>query len=184
MPLAGSAIIPLISTMPLNFEFKARSLNNAELEQRLQAFQPLFSGEDYQKDTYFNVAHGRLKLREGNIEHALIHYHRENIAGAKQSEFLLYRPIADSNLKDVLKAALGIKIVVEKRRRIWFVDNVKFHFDTVEGLGEFVEVEAMDKDGTIGTKKLKQQCLQFAQLFSIQPASYLAHSYSDLLQDN
>jgi adenylate cyclase class IV len=76
--------------MPLNFEFKTRSLNNRLLEQHLQAFNPSFAGEDFQTDTYFNALHGRLKLREGKMENALIHYHREDVAGAKQSTVLLY----------------------------------------------------------------------------------------------
>lgn len=167
--------------MPLNFEFKARSSNNEALEEKLALFAPRFVGEDVQKDTYFHVPHGRLKLREGNVENALIHYHREDIAGAKQSTVLLYQHSPGSQLKEVLKAALGIKIVVEKRRRIWYVQHIKFHFDTVTGLGEFVEVEAIDENGSIDVAQLKEQCLQFARVFSIQDSDYMAASYSDLL---
>ncbi len=167
--------------MPLNFEFKARSRNNTALEQKLQEFNPYFVGEDVQKDTYFHVAKGRLKLREGNIENMLIHYQRPDDAEAKQSDVLLYQHQPDANLKTVLTAALGIKIIVEKRRRIWFVENVKIHFDKLDHLGEFVEVEAIDKDGNIGIEKLKEQCAFFAAVFAIKKEDYLAESYSDLL---
>jgi adenylate cyclase, class 2 len=170
--------------MPLNFEFKATSRNNEALELILQKFNPQFIGEDFQRDTYFNVKSGRLKLREGNIENALIHYHRENGAEAKQSDVLLYQHNPDKNLKAVLTAALGIKVVVEKRRRIWFVENVKFHFDHIEGLGDFVEVEAIDKHGDIGLDKLKQQCSFFATVLRIKKEEYVAESYSDLLLKN
>lgn len=54
--------------MPLNFEFKARTTSLPRLEDRLKKMQPDYKGEDHQTDTYFNVQHGRLKLREGNIE--------------------------------------------------------------------------------------------------------------------
>ena len=58
----------------LNIEFKARAKDIAALEILLLQHNPSFIGEDHQIDTYFNVQVGRLKLREGNIENALIHY--------------------------------------------------------------------------------------------------------------
>jgi adenylate cyclase, class 2 len=67
--------------MHINFEFKARVNNIDQLEERLKSHHPDFKGEDHQVDTYFNVNTGRLKLRQGNIENALIWYERENAAG-------------------------------------------------------------------------------------------------------
>lgn len=167
--------------MPVNIEFKAKSKNNTELEQLLQEFNPRFVGEDVQTDTYYHTPNGRLKLREGNIENALIHYQRSNIAGAKQSDVLLYQHQPDPSLKEILENALGVKVVVVKRRRIWFVENVKFHFDHVEGLGSFTEVEAIDQDGSGDVTQLQKQCAFYARLFQIEPGSYIAESYSDLL---
>ena len=167
--------------MPTLFEFKARSDRNSELEKRLQQLNPRFTGEDHQVDTYFNVLKGRLKLREGVIENALIYYERTDIAYAKQSDVSLYRCNPDKSLKDVLTVALGIKTVVEKRRRIWFADNVKIHFDKVEGLGEFVEVEAINMNGNVSIEKLQEQCRQFANLFEIKFEDYISCSYSDLM---
>jgi adenylate cyclase class 2 len=138
-------------------------------------------GEDHQTDTYFNVPTGRLKLREGNIENTLIQYHRTNVAGAKQSDVLLYHHEPNPDLKAVLTKSLGVKVVVAKRRKIYFIDNVKFHFDTVGSLGTFVEVEAIDTDGSIGLEKLKEQCAVYAELFGISPEDYVAESYSDML---
>jgi adenylate cyclase class IV len=60
---------------------------------------------------------------------------------------------------------------------------VKFHFDVVEGLGTFVEVEAIDSDGTIGVEKLQQQCNHYANFFNIAPLDYIAYSYSDMLME-
>ncbi len=168
----------------LNIEFKASTKNLAALETLLQLHNPLFIGEDHQVDTYFNVQTGRLKLREGNIENALIHYEREDFAGAKSSHVLLYRHQPDKALKEILIKTLGIKALVDKRRKIYFIENVKFHFDTVEGLGTFVEVEAIDKDGSIGKEKLQAQCDQYAVLFGIMPEDYCSVSYSDMVLQN
>lgn len=134
-------------------------------------------------DTYFNVPQGRLKLREGNIENALIHYLREDVAGAKQSTVLLYQHQPDGNLKQILSAALGVKTVVDKKRKIYFIDEVKFHFDEVEGLGSFVEIEAIDRDGSIGLEKLKEQCAFYINVLGIRPSDHLPGSYSDMLEN-
>jgi len=167
--------------MPINFEFKASCRDIVEAEKRILPLQPLFAGTDHQVDTYFNVPNGRLKLREGNIENALIHYNRTNSASAKQSDVILYKHEPDASLKDALTKALGIKVVVDKSRKIFFIDNVKFHFDIVKELGTFLEVEAIDKDGTIGIEKLREQCSHYAQLLGVQEEDYIAVSYSDLL---
>jgi predicted adenylyl cyclase CyaB len=169
--------------MPLNFEFKAKHHNIDSLEIILKQNDPLFIGTDHQIDTYFNVPNGRLKLREGTIENALIHYERKNEALAKQSNVLLYQHEPDPALKEILAKALGIKAIVDKQRKIYFIDNVKFHFDEVKGLGSFVEVEAIDKDGGIGLQKLKEQCDAYAQLFQLTENSFIAESYSDLLME-
>ena len=165
----------------LNIEFKASTKKLAALETLLQQHNPVFIGEDHQIDTYFNVSLGRLKLREGNIENALIHYEREDTAGTKSSHVLLYQHQPDKALKEILIKTLGIKAVIDKRRKIYFIDNVKFHFDTVEGLGTFVEVEAIDKDGSIGKEKLQAQCDEYAALFNIDIADFCALSYSDVV---
>ncbi len=167
--------------MPVNFEFKAKAGDIARLEEKLKALNPDFKGEDHQVDTYFNVGAGRLKLRQGNIENSLIYYEREDTAGPKQSDILLYQHLPDPALKDILIRTLGVKTVVDKKRRIYFIENVKFHFDQVEGMGSFVEVEAIDRDGTIGLEKLKEQCSFYARLFELQNDSYIANSYSDMV---
>jgi len=132
-------------------------------------------------DTYFNITNGRLKLREGTIENSLIHYYRINNKGIKKSEVTLYQHEPDKNLKDVLTKALGIKTIVDKERKIYFIDNVKFHFDLVSELGAFIEVEAIDKEGSIGMDKLKEQCNYYIELFDITQDQFIAESYSDLL---
>ncbi len=168
----------------LNFEFKAKTNELENLENKFLDLTPEFIGEDYQTDTYFNVLTGRLKLREGNIENALIYYERQNTAGAKQSDILLYKHNPDNSLKDILIKLHGIKVIVEKKRRIYFIDNVKFHFDHLPGLGNFIEVEAIDTTGSLGIEKLKEQVNKYADYFNIRPCEYIADSYSDIiLQD-
>ena len=166
----------------LNIEIKARCQYPERIRSLLQTLGADFIGEDHQVDTYFGVKQGRLKLRQGNIEQALIYYRRKDQPGPKKSEVLLYQPGSGTDLKQVLSAALEVSVIVDKVRSIYFIQNVKFHIDTVKGLGSFVEIEAIDKDGTIGAKRLNEQCRHFMDLLSIDPADLVDRSYSDLLQ--
>ena len=127
-----------------NFEFKARVDSTEKYENKLLTLNPRFEGIDHQVDTYFNVSKGRLKLRERNIENSLIYYERENAADAKRSDVILFRFQPDIALKKILALQLGITVVVDKLRKIYFINNIKFHFDTVDALGNFIEVEAID----------------------------------------
>ena len=168
----------------LNIEFKAKVENLEELEARFQALKPIFRGEDHQIDTYFDInpnLGGRLKLREGNIENSLIYYERQNLAGAKQSDVLLYEHTPNPSLKAVLTKLHGVKIVVDKRRRIYFIGNVKFHFDRVAQLGTFVEVEAIADEKMNTIADLQRQCQQYFDFFELHTAQYMKLSYSDLL---
>lgn len=167
--------------MHLNFEFKARHQDIAEAEKILLQQQPVFIGEDHQIDTYFNVPEGRLKLREGSIENALIFYQRTDTASAKQSNVILYQHKNDIALKAILVASLGVKAVVDKKRRIYFIENVKFHFDEVKELGKFIEVEAIDSNGNLGLEKIKEQCLYYQELLGIKKEDLIAVSYSDMM---
>jgi adenylate cyclase class 2 len=165
----------------INIEIKARCANPQAIRDILRTKGADFRGVDRQTDTYFKVSHGRLKLREGRIENCLVYYERKDQAGPKQSEVILSPTTPQSPLKDILTKSLGVLVVVEKQREIYFIDNVKFHIDMVESLGSFVEIEALDADGTRGKDGLLAQCQTFLELFKIAPEALVAVSYSDLL---
>ncbi len=165
----------------INIEIKAKSENHDKIREILKSKGADFKGTDHQIDTYFNVKKGRLKLREGNIESNLIHYERENKEGPKQSNIILFKADAPSSLKEILAKSLGTLVVVDKHREIYFIDNVKFHLDNVKNLGTFVEIEAIDKEGSIGKDKLLEQCQTFMNLFNLSQNDLISVSYSDLL---
>ena len=164
----------------LNVEIKARCTDAAYMRSWLLKNNADFIGTDHQIDTYFNTPNGRLKLRQGNIENTLIHYQRSNQAGPKSSHVTMTAVQHGDGLKAVLEVAYGIMNVVDKQREIYFINNVKFHIDTVQGLGNFAEIEAIDKDGTIGKNKLQEQCEYYMQELHISPDDLLTNSYSDM----
>ncbi|HEM49496.1 MAG TPA: class IV adenylate cyclase [Caldithrix sp.] len=143
--------------MGINIEIKARCDNLDVFKSKLLQLPVTFEGEDFQTDTFFIVPHGRLKLREstlyGNI---LIPYLRPDQEGPKQSNYEII-PLADSQkTKLLLSSILGIKGEIIKKRQIYLYENVRVHLDEVEGLGSFIEFEAViDDDSEIGINKEK-----------------------------
>ena len=164
----------------LNIEIKARCYNQEEIREILKSKGAEFKGIDNQIDTYFNVNNGRLKLRVGNIENSLIYYNRANKSGPKQSNVTLFKYDKKSSLKGLLVNSLGVLVVVDKQREIYFIDNVKFHLDKVEHLGNFVEIEAISNK-YMGKEKLLKQCNEYMELFNIDKKDLIAESYSDML---
>ncbi|HWN88703.1 MAG TPA: class IV adenylate cyclase [Chitinophagaceae bacterium] len=165
----------------LNVEIKAICNDPSLVRDYLITHNATFKGIDEQTDTYFNVTVGRLKLREGNIENNLIFYNRSNHAGPKSSHFHLVK-IEDANgLREVLERSCGIKMIVRKRREIYYIDNVKFHIDEMPGLGSFIEIEAGNILANKSEAELLEQCNFYLKEFEIKDEDLVAESYSDML---
>src|SRR2546425_146931 len=118
----------------LNFEFKARANDEQQIRAALKRLHARFVGTDHQVDTYFRVPCGRLKVREGRIENALIYYARSNLPRARESRIEMMVLSPGNSVRKVLSAVFGDLAVVDKRREIYFVGNVKIHLDRVRGL--------------------------------------------------
>ncbi len=106
----------------------------------------------HQVDTYFRVATGRLKLREqtgpdGVTTATLVPYVRADEAVARTSSYRLVEIADPETFKAGMAETAGIEIVVEKRRHLLLKDNVRIHLDDVQGLGSYVELEAVVPDG-------------------------------------
>lgn len=165
----------------LSFEIKARCPDPVFVRTILKRHEARFKGLDHQIDTYFRVPFGRLKLREGNIENALIYYKRSDQKSSKRCESSLFMCPPDPALKQVLSKSLGVLAIVDKKREIYFIKNTKFHIDRVKRLGSFVEIEVFDPGKRRGAAKLKTQCEFYQELLGIRAKDLIADSYSDLI---
>ncbi|MFW9922512.1 MAG: class IV adenylate cyclase [Candidatus Thorarchaeota archaeon] len=164
----------------IDVEIKARCENHDFIRAKLKELGARLYGYDKQTDIYFNSENGRLKLRKGEIEGALVYYERENIKGIKPSNFSLFKPENPEQLEEILRKALGVKVEVVKKREMYFYDNVKFNIDEVEGLGNFIEIEAMTEDPN-EIDYLKILVRDYLLLFQINETDIQSLSYSDLL---
>ena len=167
----------------INIEIKARTTRATEIRKYLQENDAAFIGTDLQTDTYFNVPNGRLKLREGNIENNLIYYSRAETGGTKQSNVDMMQVADPPVLKNILAKAMDVLAVVSKRREIYYIGNVKFHLDTLDGLGEFVEIEACDRFEDISVERLKEQCEEYMNVFGVREEDLVRKSYSDMVME-
>ncbi len=163
----------------VSIEIKARCAAPARVRSILKVHKARFRGLDHQIDTYFRVPSGRLKLREGNIENALIYYRRSDQKNSKRCDATLFPCEKKTPLKKVLAQALGVLAVVDKKREIYFIRNAKFHIDRVKKLGSFVEIEVFGSERA--ASGLKKQCEFFQKLLGIRAKDLVADSYSDLI---
>ena len=101
-----------------------------------------------QTDTFFHVPSGRLKLRafeDGTGE--LIQYHRADRTEAARSSYTIVEVPATTAMRQALTAALGVLGIVRKQRHLYLIGQTRVHFDRVEGLGDFIELEVVLEPG-------------------------------------
>ncbi len=132
-----------------------------------------------QRDTYFRVPEGRLKLREETPGGAvLIQYAREDRPEARESRYRI-TPVEDpATLMTSLADALGTLAVVEKERRLLLWEGVRIHLDTVEGLGSFLELEGVAPEGSDLSGE-HDRVAQLGEALGLDDSRILAGSYSD-----
>lgn len=132
-----------------------------------------------QTDTYYKVPSGRLKKREQTGEETeFIFYDRANKAEARLSHYVIYdEPTARQRFAT---DTLPVLVVVRKSRLLYLTGNVRVHLDRVDGLGDYLEIEAV-----VSRAHNVRDChKKVHELKSIlQPAlgEMLSASYSDML---
>jgi predicted adenylyl cyclase CyaB len=163
-----------------DIEIKARYEEHDIARQFLKDNNAKFHGIDNQLDIYFQVNNGRLKLRKGQIESALVFYKRDNKKGVKVSEYYLYHSKNFDKLELILRESIDILVEVRKKREMYFIDNVKFNLDEVESLGRFIEIEAITDNESEFTR-LHKLVESYIKNLKIKETNLQSHSYSDLI---
>jgi predicted adenylyl cyclase CyaB len=135
-----------------------------------------------QRDTYLDVPSARLKIRQEGVTSQLIYYERADSRIARKSRYQIVDISQSPQLREMLIAALGAKVIVEKRRRLLLLDSVRIHLDDVSGLGHFIEIEAVaDAKSDLTWEHKKVTELEAA--LAITAERRWARSYSDALLD-
>src|SRR5258708_13390960 len=119
-----------------NLEAKFRLSNHAEAEARATAIGYTLRAILHQRDTFFRVANGKLKMREENGSAVLIFYHRDESGPLMLSNYEIVKVADPMRTLRILATALGPLAVVEKVRTLMMPDNVRLHLDKVARLGD------------------------------------------------
>ena len=133
--------------MPRNVEIKARITSVGALRPIAAALADAGPTPIAQDDTFFACAAGRLKLRDfGDGRGELIFYRRDDAAGPKLSSYVRTPTGDPAGLREALALAHGVVGRVRKARTLFLAGRTRIHFDEVEGLGAFLELEVLLDD--------------------------------------
>lgn len=165
-----------------NLELKAELRDPLVARAALARLSASHIADIHHTDTCFRVPHGRLKRRETTGEEGAeteyIFYHRRDEPGPRISQFSIYDlPTARERFGLVDPPPW---VVVRKRRQTFMYRNVRIHLDEVDGLGTFLELEAL-VSAAHPLDRCRETLAQVRQ--AVQPAlgELIAVSYADLL---
>jgi len=165
-----------------NLEAKFRVDDAALMRRRAEAIGFTMRATLDQRDTFFRVAHGKLKLREEVQGATLIHYGRVHQDALEVSDYEIV-PVADPGpLRAMLVAALGVVAEVRKQRMLLLRRNVRLHLDRVESLGSFGEIEAVIAPGET-PEFYRAEVGDLLTELEISPDNLIMKSYFELIGD-
>jgi predicted adenylyl cyclase CyaB len=168
--------------VPRNIEVKLRVADLAPIRAAALAGGARRQGVESQTDRYYELAGGRrvkLRTRDGGTAE-LIRYDRPETEGVRPSDYEI-TPVRDAEAEVCLVPKSHPVAVVRKRREVLVLDNVRIHLDDVEGLGTFLELEAMvdpDHDDDVCRRRIAD-LLATLELAGADP---IRASYGDLVR--
>jgi predicted adenylyl cyclase CyaB len=170
--------------MPANIEIKARARDFGGIKSRAEKFSDTPVEVIPQEDIFFNVEKGRLKLRILSPDRAqLIYYTRPDREGPKRSDYHIAHTSDPESLKRVLELAYGIRGSVKKTRYLYLVGQTRVHLDDVEGLGQFMELEVVMREGQ-GDAEGREIAESLMASLGVERGDLLEGAYMDLLEKN
>jgi predicted adenylyl cyclase CyaB len=166
-----------------NIEIKARL---SDLDAAAEIARGLGAGDagvEEQTDWYFRVPRGRLKLRRSSrTGDQLVIYLRPDEPGPCRADYEVIPVRSDGRTRELFEKVFGIDVIVEKRRRLFELDNTRIHLDDVARLGTFLELEAVYAHGDeAALAAAREQVERLLDAFGVGPDDLLARSYRELL---
>ena len=167
--------------MARNVEIKAKLDSLAhqfQLAQRLSNDQPKTI---HQRDVFFHCESGRLKLRFFSPDRGeLIAYSRPNQLGPKTSQYTISRTNEPDVLCQALTQSLGMIAEVKKTRQLFLFGRTRIHLDTVDLLGDFLELEVVLSD-TDDTQSGESEARDLMRQLEVKESSLINCAYVDML---
>jgi predicted adenylyl cyclase CyaB len=167
--------------MPSNVEIKSRLSDRRRVEELARQLSDSTPQLIQQEDIFFSCDGARLKLRilAPNLGE-LIRYQRSDLAAARSSHYSIARTADPRILLDILSRTLGQLGTVRKTRTLYLIGQTRLHFDQVENLGDFLELEVVLRPGQDESDGQRIAYELMAKL-GIEPRHLIAEAYIDLL---
>jgi predicted adenylyl cyclase CyaB len=168
--------------MPTNIEIKARARDFEAIRRHAESLSDIPVEVIPQEDVFFHTEKGRLKLRVLALNLGqLIYYTRPDQEGPKRSEYHIHETFDPESLKRVLELAYGIRGVVRKTRYLYLVGQARVHLDDVEGLGQFMELEVVMREGQTDAEG-QAIAEDLMSRLGVERGDLLEGAYMDLLE--
>lgn len=166
-----------------NIEIKAKCTDVNSVRLIAENLKTQYVGKLHQVDTYFTTQQGRLKLWEINgKESQLIPYFKEYSTGPIKSSYSVLTVSDPKNVKDIFNKILGTVTIVDKKREVFLIDNVRVHLDEVKDLGTFIEFEAVYEENSPEDKEREvSKVYELMDTFQINQLDLLDKSCVDYL---
>jgi len=162
----------------LEAKFKLDDLERAR--KQAEAIKYQFKATLVQRDTFFRVTEGKLKLREEESGAWMIFYGRRDSRDLKLSSYEIVSIAEPEKTREMLTQALGTIATVRKTRILMMRDHVRLHLDRVDDLGEFGEIEAVL--GEHGDPEASRPAVdELLRVLNINRENLIAESYFEML---
>jgi predicted adenylyl cyclase CyaB len=168
--------------MARNVEIKARLPKRVACIQRAEGLSGKPAEVIQQEDVFFSCPSGRLKLRVFSpVSGELIFYQRADAIGPKTSHYSITRTHEPLQLRRVMEQAFGVLATIKKTRLLFLAGRTRIHIDSVEGLGDFIELEVVlndEEDESIGI----EEAVSFMKRLQIDESDLVEGAYVDLMK--
>ena len=165
-------------------ELKAKVDDLVRVRRKLKELNAEYVGTFTQKDTYYAVPQGRLKLREtgGEEKAQLVYYERPDLKGPKTSRVFILEIKRQDFLRAFIEKTLEKKVVVEKQREIYRYQGTQIHLDTVKELGTYIEFEKPTENTSKAISQARRDLEKLMSLLGVKKENLQTGSYSDIIQ--
>ena len=163
--------------MPVNLELKIKVESHIPFRKILKNIGAENRGLLKQKDIYYSVTSGLLKLRIENGGESLILYKRDESGKKRWSDYrVIY--FKSKNSEKIFSSLFETETIVEKKRELFLFDESRIHLDTVKNLGKFIEIETLVINGK---KDAQKRFDRIIELLKLDTSKQIRNSYRDLM---
>lgn len=165
--------------MARNLEIKVKLDSHKRIKKILSSNNIKLAEVLKQKDIYYNVKEGLLKLRIENGNKTLIFYNRNEKLKKRWSDYFLL-DLKNQDAENFFNKFLQKTAEVKKIRELYLFKDTRIHLDKVNDLGNFLELETRV---TNGLRDAEKRFNYLVELLELKNYPEIRNSYRNLLAE-